>query len=45
MPAMDALAEHSVVFDNGVAQMTITNPSHASMFSGLYPRDPARPST
>ena len=36
-PAIDALAEGGAVFDNAIAQMTITNPSHACMFTGLYP--------
>ena len=36
-PRIDALAERAVVFDNAFAQQTNTNPSHASMFTGLYP--------
>lgn len=36
-PAIDRLARGGVVFDNAVAQWTTTNPSHTSMFSGLYP--------
>ncbi|NIU19571.1 MAG: sulfatase, partial [Actinobacteria bacterium] len=37
MPRLDALARQSAVFDNAYAQDTNTNPSHASMFTGLYP--------
>lgn len=36
-PTLDRLAARSAVFENAVAQATITNPSHASMFTGLYP--------
>lgn len=36
-PHLDRLARRSVVFHNATAQMTITNPSHASIFTGLYP--------
>jgi len=36
-PNLDRLAARSVVFNRAVAQMTITNPSHASMLTGLYP--------
>ncbi len=36
-PRLDALAHESVVFDNAFAQHTNTGPSHASMFTGLYP--------
>lgn len=36
-PRIDALANRSVVFTNAFAQETNTNPSHASMFTGLYP--------
>jgi arylsulfatase len=36
-PGIDALAQHSIVFENAFAQQTNTSPSHASMFTGLYP--------
>lgn len=36
-PHLDRLARRGVVFERAVAQMTITNPSHASMLTGLYP--------
>lgn len=36
-PRIDRLARGGAVFENAVAQMTITNPSHASMLTGLYP--------
>jgi arylsulfatase A-like enzyme len=36
-PRIDALAKRSVVFDNAFAQHVNTHPSHASMFTGLYP--------
>ena len=36
-PNIDRLAARGAVFENGVAQATITNPSHTSMFTGLYP--------
>lgn len=36
-PRIDALARRSVVFENAFSQQTNTNPSHASMFTGLYP--------
>jgi arylsulfatase A-like enzyme len=35
--AVDALARESLVFDNAYTQETNTNPSHASMFTGVYP--------
>lgn len=37
-PALARLAREGVVFDRAIAQDTNTNPSHASMFTGLYPR-------
>ena len=37
-PAMDALAKESTVFENAVAPMGATFPSHATMLTGLYPR-------
>jgi arylsulfatase len=36
-PRIDALARSAAVFENAFAQQTNTNPSHASMFTGLYP--------
>lgn len=36
-PAIDALATGGVVFEQAICQNTNTNPSHASMLSGLYP--------
>lgn len=36
-PAIRALATRSTLFDRAFAQDTNTNPSHASMFTGLYP--------
>jgi arylsulfatase A-like enzyme len=36
-PRTDALAQRSVVFENAFAQHANTHPSHASMFTGLYP--------
>jgi arylsulfatase A-like enzyme len=36
-PRINAFAERSIVFTNAFAQETNTNPSHASMFTGLYP--------
>jgi arylsulfatase A-like enzyme len=36
-PALAALGGRSAVFDAAFAQETNTNPSHASMFTGLYP--------
>jgi len=38
-PAIDRLAQGAVVFENAFAQQTNTGPSHASMFTGLYPAD------
>jgi arylsulfatase len=37
MPRLAELAAGGVVFDAAYAQETNTNPSHASMFTGLYP--------
>jgi arylsulfatase A-like enzyme len=37
-PNIDALAEEGVLFENCGAPMATTFPSHASMFTGLYPR-------
>jgi arylsulfatase len=36
-PRIDELARRAVVFERAFAQQTNTNPSHASMFTGLYP--------
>ena len=39
MPTLDTLAEKGVVFDRAFAQDVNTNPSHATMFTGLYPHE------
>jgi arylsulfatase A-like enzyme/tetratricopeptide (TPR) repeat protein len=36
-PAIDALARDAIVFENAVAQVPLTLPSHASLFTGLLP--------
>ena len=36
-PVLDKLARGAFVFDNAFAQDTNTNPSHTSMFTGVYP--------
>lgn len=36
-PKLDQLAQTGVVFERAFAQETNTTPSHASLFSGLYP--------
>jgi arylsulfatase A-like enzyme len=36
-PSLDDFARESVVFENARAQMPFTQPSHMSMFTGLYP--------
>jgi len=36
-PFLDRLAERSVVFDQAVAPMATTTPSHATLMTGLYP--------
>jgi arylsulfatase A-like enzyme len=38
-PQIDALAEESLVFDHMVSTAPWTIPSHASFFTGLYPRE------
>ncbi|HKQ62698.1 MAG TPA: sulfatase-like hydrolase/transferase [Candidatus Polarisedimenticolaceae bacterium] len=38
-PHLDALAAESVVFEQAVAPAPTTLPSHATMFTGLYPQD------
>src|SRR5688572_27925021 len=36
-PSLDRLAADSVVFDNAIAHVPLTLPSHASLFTGLLP--------
>jgi len=36
-PTVDGLARRSTVFENVYAQSTHTSPSHATMFTGVYP--------
>ena len=36
-PNIDAFADNAVVFDDHISQCSWTLPSHATMFSGLYP--------
>jgi arylsulfatase A-like enzyme len=36
-PVIDGLAEEAVLFENAIAPMAVTGPSHASMLTGLYP--------
>jgi arylsulfatase A-like enzyme len=38
-PVLDALAEESVVFEQSFAASSFTPPSHASLFTGLYPSE------
>ena len=38
-PNFDALAARSVMFDNAYAVSSTTSPSHATIFSGLYPNE------
>ncbi|MEM9801897.1 MAG: sulfatase-like hydrolase/transferase, partial [Planctomycetota bacterium] len=38
-PMIDSLAERGTRFENAVSATSITNPSHASMFTGLSVRD------
>lgn len=38
-PFLEALAERSAVFEEAFAQETNTAPSHASLFTGLYPHE------
>ncbi len=38
-PALDRFAGDSVVFDRAVSPVPTTLPSHATMFTGLYPQD------
>ncbi|MCW5980751.1 MAG: sulfatase-like hydrolase/transferase [Bryobacteraceae bacterium] len=36
-PNIDRIAQNGALFENAVAQTPLTPPSHASMFTGLYP--------
>ena len=36
-PNLDKLAQRGVLFENAVTHTPLTAPSHASMFTGLYP--------
>jgi arylsulfatase A-like enzyme len=36
-PRIDSLAEQGVLFENVIAPMPLTNPSHTSILTGLYP--------
>ena len=36
-PNVDRVAQNGVLFENAVTQTPLTPPSHASMFTGLYP--------
>ncbi len=36
-PALDSLARDAIVFDNAVAHVPLTLPSHVSLFTGLLP--------
>lgn len=36
-PNLDALAQRGVLFENAIATAPLTAPSHASMFTGVYP--------
>lgn len=37
-PHLDKWAEETVLFENAIVQETYTLPSHATMFTGLYPK-------
>src|SRR5258706_3418862 len=37
-PNLDALARQSVVFSRAYAQVPLTTPSHANIFTGTYPQ-------
>ncbi len=37
-PALEALAEHGVLFENAISPAPFTLPAHSSIFTGLYPR-------
>src|SRR3989442_155065 len=36
-PSIDAIAQTGVVFEDAVTQTPLTPPSHASIFTGMYP--------
>jgi choline-sulfatase len=36
-PTLDAIAKSGVLFENAITQTPLTPPSHASIFTGLYP--------
>lgn len=36
-PSLDHVAQKGVLFENAVSQAPLTPPSHASMFTGMYP--------
>jgi len=36
-PAIDSLAKDSILFENAIAQVPLTLPSHAAIFTGLLP--------
>ena len=38
-PNIDSLADESTVFSNALTPIGTTHPSHASMFTGLYPKN------
>lgn len=38
-PVIDGLAARGVLFENAISQVPLTLPSHASMLTGLYPRE------
>ncbi len=38
-PNLDALAAEGVLFENAIAQVPTTLPSHATMFTGQFPQD------
>ena len=36
-PTLDAIAAQGILFENAVAHVPLTRPSHASLFTGLFP--------
>ena len=38
-PTLDALAREGAVFENAIVPMVVTDPSHASILTGLYPAE------
>ena len=38
-PTLDALAARGVLFENALAQVPLTHPSHCSIMTGRYPRE------